>query len=158
MHNKPYNRARNLDDKAITTILEILDGWPSTKLTWELLINQVTLRLRAEYSRQALHKHARISEAFAVRKKAIAARNSNDEQFLSPEAQRIVRLEAENERLKRENNNLLEQFQRWVYNGYLKQMDGRMRESMNNPLPQTYRDPSEKSNVTKIVPRRKKTN
>jgi cell division protein FtsB len=48
-----------------------------------------------------------------------------------PEQQQIARLKAENERLKRENNNLLEQFNRWVYNGYLKTMDERMREFMN---------------------------
>lgn len=35
------------------------------------------------------------------------------------------------------------------YNGYLKQMDERMRDSMNQPLPMVYREPSEKPSKTK---------
>lgn len=152
---KPYKRARNLDDKAIEQIVEMLDGWSSPKLTWELLIKQIMLRLRAEYSRQALHNHTRIKEAFATRKQELAGRDQRELKTLTPEHQRIARLEAENERLKRENNNLLEQFHRWVYNGYLKQMDGRMRDFMNQPLPPVHRDPSEKNSVVKIASKHK---
>ncbi len=142
MPNKQRNRARNLDDKAIEQIVEILDGWSSPKLTWELLIEQILLHLRASYTRQTLHNHTRIKEAFAARKKELAGRDPMELKALTPEYQRIARLEAENERLKRENNNLLEQFNRWVYNGYLKQMDDRMRDFMNQPLPPVHRDTS----------------
>lgn len=142
MPAKPRHRAKNLNDQAIEQIIEILDGWSSPKLTWDLLIEQIMRRLRAEYSRQALHKHTRIKEAFAARKKELAGRDPKEREALTPEQQRIARLEAENERLKRENNNLLEQFNRWVYNGYLKQMDTRMRDFMNQPLPQVHRDRS----------------
>ncbi len=44
--------------------------------------------------------------------------------------------------INRENGNLLEQFNRWVYNGYTKQMDRRMRDFMNQPLPPVHREPS----------------
>jgi predicted GIY-YIG superfamily endonuclease len=152
---KQRKRARNLDDRAIQQIVEILDGWSSPKLTWELLIEKILLCLRAEYTRQALHKHTRIKEAFAARKQELAERDPKEVKALTPEQQRIARLEAENERLKRENNNLLEQFNRWVYNGYTKQMDERMRDFMNQPLSPVHRDPSKKSSVVKIAGKRK---
>ncbi|MCK9985361.1 MAG: hypothetical protein AzoDbin1_01833 [Azoarcus sp.] len=140
----PRKRARNLDDQAIEQIVEILDGWNSPKLTWELLIELVFLRLRARYTRQALNNYVRIKEAFAARKQALAGRDPREVKAETLDQQRIARLEAEIERLKRENNALLEQFNRWVYNGYLKQMDERMRDFMNEPLPPVHREPSEK--------------
>ncbi|MFA7279289.1 MAG: hypothetical protein WC100_04285 [Sterolibacterium sp.] len=156
MPAKPRNRARNLDDQAIEQIVEMLDGWSSPKLTWDLLIKQIMIRLRAEYSRQALHNHTRIKEAFTARKNELSGRNPRELKALTPEHQRITRLEVENERLKRENNNLLEQFNRWVYNGYTKQMDERMRNFMNQPLPAVHRDPSEKPNVVAMAGKNRK--
>lgn len=146
MPNKPTRRrARNLDDQAVEQIAKILDGWTSSKLTWELLIEQVFLRMRSRYTRQALNNYVRIKNAYAARKKGLAKNNHKDPKVETPQQQRIARLEAENERLKRENNALLEQFNRWVYNGYLKQMDVRMRDFMSQPLPPVHREPSEKS-------------
>ena len=156
MRTKPYNRARNLDDRAIEQIVEILYGWSSPKLTWDLLIQQIMLHLRSEYSRQALYKHTRIKEAFVARKLALSNGDQADLRALTPDQQRIARLEAENERLKQENNNLLEQFHRWVYNGYLKQMDERMREFMNQPLPGVHRDPSRIETVVAIASKRRR--
>jgi hypothetical protein len=143
-------RARNLDDNAIEQIVEILDGWNSPKLTWELLIEEVFLRMRAHYTRQALNNYVRIKESFAGRKQELAGCAPKDVKAENLEQQRIDRLEAEIERLKRENNALLEQFNRWVYNGYLKQMDERMRDFMNQPLPSVHREPSEKPPKAKV--------
>lgn len=151
----PRKRARNLDDQAIEQIVEILDGWASPKLTWELLIEQIFLRLRARYTRQALNNYVRVKDAFAARKKTLVGRDPKELKAESPDQQRIARLEAEIERLKRENNTLLEQFNRWVYNGYLKQMDGRMRDFMNRPLPPVHREPSERTSSTRTGGRRK---
>lgn len=139
----PRKRARNLDDLAVEHIVEIIDGWSSPKLTWELLIDQVFLRLRAKYTRQALNNHIRIKNAFGARKKDLLGYDPKIFKVESPEQLRITRLEVENKRLKQEYNNLLEQFNRWVYNGYLKQMDDRMRDFMNRPLPSVDREPSE---------------
>jgi hypothetical protein len=96
-----------------------------------------------------LNNYVRIKDAFVARKQSLAGRDQKELKAESPDQQRIARLEAEIERLKRENNTLLEQFHRWVYNGYLKQMDERMRDSMNQPLPMVYREPSEKPSKTK---------
>lgn len=152
----PRKRARNLDDGAIDQIVKILDGWSSPKLTWELLIDQVLLRLRASYTRQALNNYTRIKVAFAARKKAIAGRDPKELKAKTPDQQRIASLEAEVERLTKENNALLEQFNRWVYNGYLKQMDDRMRDFMNQALPKVHREPSEMSSKVKAEGKRKR--
>ncbi|WP_208279020.1 hypothetical protein [Massilia oculi] len=149
MSIKQHKRARNLDDKAIEQIVEMLDNWSGPKLTWDMLIQKILLRLRSSYTRQALHNHTRIKEAFAARKRNMPLANMQGGQLQTPEQLRIVRLESEIDRLKRENNNLLEQFQRWVYNGYLKQMDERMRDFMNQPLPPVHRDPSNVHRINK---------
>lgn len=137
-------RAPNLDDKSIEQIVKILDCWSLSKLTWDLLTEQILLHHRVQYTRQALHSHIRIKGAFNDRKKALRGSDSKRLRAMTPEQQRISNLEAEVARLNREKNNLLEQFNRWVYNGYLKQMDERMRDFMNQPLPPVYREPSEK--------------
>ncbi|MCY1282665.1 hypothetical protein D9M70_315110 [compost metagenome] len=137
-------RSPNLDDVAIEAIVEILDGWKKDKLTWTLLIEQILLRLRRRYTRQALNNHARIKMAFTARKARLSDRTNSSPQK-TPEQLRISRLEEEIQRLKMENNNLLEQFNRWVYNGFLKQIDHQMLETMNRPLPPIYRSPSKEA-------------
>lgn len=146
MQPRSRKRARNLDDPSIEKIVQILDGWALPKLSWELFIQQIALRMRIVYTRQALHNHVRIREAFVGRKKQLTGCESKGDRACSPELeqalQRIERLEAENQRLNRENCNLLEQFNRWIYNGYTKQMDRRMQDFMNQPLPPVHREPS----------------
>jgi len=136
------SRAKNLRDEDIERIVEVLDGW-STKLTWELLIDAVEKRLFARYTRQALHKHARIKEAFAQRKAWLAGGGRPRRAAASPELQlaldRIERLTGENERLKAENNRLLEQFVRWAYNAHTRNLD---QSFLNRPLPEVDRQPT----------------
>ena len=108
----PHERAPNLTDEGIERIALLLDTWPQPKLTWELLIAHIHKSLGVRYTRQALDRHARISDAFQVRKRQLRG--------LAPPATReetqIAGLEAEVARLKRENHQLLEQFSRWLYN------------------------------------------
>jgi hypothetical protein len=106
------DRAPNLTDENIELIVLLLDGWNQDKLTWDLLIAQIQKQFKVRYTRQALDRHARISDAFQARKKLLSAPNRPK----TPIDARIAALMAENARLKRENNNLLEQFRRWLYN------------------------------------------
>lgn len=131
-------RAKNLDDDGIKQIVEILDGW-SKKLTWELLIDAIELRMYSRYTRQTLHKHERIRSAFELRKAALA----DDEEVRivrSPELQKalekIARLEAENKRLEYENQQLLEQFACWAYNAHTRGLDSNF---LNKSLPPVNR-------------------
>lgn len=132
-------RAKNLDDAGIKQIVEILDGW-SEKLTWELLIDAVELRTHNRYTRQTLHKHERIRNAFDLRKIALADGDATIRSVRSPELQkaleRIARLEVETKRIESENTQLLEQFVRWAYNAHTRGLDSNF---LNRPLPPVSR-------------------
>jgi hypothetical protein len=134
-------RARNLDGEAISRIVAILDGW-SGKLTWDLLIDAIRRHLRADYTRQALHKHERIKQAFSLRKKALSEGLAGGvPEVGSPELQaaleRIARLEGENARLRAENERFLEQFACWAYNAHTRGLDNAF---LSRPLPGVNRD------------------
>lgn len=133
-------RSKNLDDDTVLRIVEILDLWPHPKLTWNNLIHEIFLSIRIKYTRQALNNHARITEAYKYRKSKLPSAESQKPD--TPEQARIHLLEEEIARLRRENNSLLEQFNRWVYNGHLKQLDEFMDGSMNDPLPPFSRNPT----------------
>jgi hypothetical protein len=147
------SRAKNLCDQDVARIVEVLDGWAG-KLTWELLISAVELRLFARYTRQALHKHVRIKEAFRHRKDALANNGERSRPVASfPELQlaldRIDRLTAENERLKKENERLLEQFLRWAYNAHTRNLD---KDFLNRPLPLVDRQQTRVSRASRAKP------
>src|SRR5690242_6857781 len=99
-----HRRAKNLSDRDIALIVAILDGW-SGRLSWDLLIEAIERRMYAHYTRQALHRHERIRQAFSLRKNALSPdEGTKHVHAASPELQvaleRIARLKAENERLR----------------------------------------------------------
>ena len=132
-------RSRNLGDAEIKQITEILDGW-SGKLSWDLLIEAIELRMFNRYTRQALHKHERIRHAFNIKKVVLLGHGGDVKRAVSPQLQiafdRIARLEAENHRLESENNQLLEQFARWAYNAHTR---GLNHDFLNRALPPVSR-------------------
>lgn len=132
-------RSKNLGDAEIKQIVEILDGW-SGKLSWELLIDVIELRMFNRYTRQALFKHERIRHAFDLQKSNFLKGKGEVRKVGSPELQvaleRIAKLEAENKRLESENNHLLEQFARWAYNAHTRGLDNNF---LNRPLPSVNR-------------------
>lgn len=137
-------RSKNLDDRLIQEIVEVLDGW-SDDLTWDGLVEAIERRTGQRYTRQALHKHERIKQAFTHRKKALANGQNSVRNVKDPVLQlamdRLSRVEAENERVKRENAALLEQFVRWTYNAGLK---GLTLDLLNQPLPSVRRGQSDR--------------
>ena len=136
---QPKKRSKNIGDDEIKQIVEILDGW-SGKLSWELLIDAIELRMFSRYTRQGLYKHERIRNAFELKKNEGAEGGKDVKRASSPQLQialdRIVRLESENRRLESENNQLLEQFARWAYNAHTRGLD---HEFLNRPLPSVNR-------------------
>ena len=136
---QPKKRSKNLGDDEIKQIVEILDGW-SGKLSWELLIDAIELRMFSRYTRQGLYKHERIRNAFELKKNEGAEGGKDVKRASSPQLQialdRIVRWESENRRLESENNQLLEQFARWAYNAHTRGLD---HEFLNRPLPSVNR-------------------
>jgi hypothetical protein len=130
-------RSRNLGEQDIQTIVGVLDGW-SGPLSWNLLIDVVYARLHCMYTRQALHKHARIRIAFEVRKKNLQTGEPQvrGSAQLQKALERISRLEAENQRIRAENERFLEQFAVWAFNAYV---HGIGESELNRPLPEIDR-------------------
>lgn len=125
--------ARHLTDRDIEAVVGLLDGWKD-KLTWDRLCDACEATLGTRPSRQTLHRHARIKEAYKLTKERL--KDADESLSLPPTmkaaAERLARLEAENERLRRENESLLEQFVRWQYNAYARGLSDR---DLNGPLP-----------------------
>lgn len=138
-NSKIVRRGKNLSDDAIAQIVRILDEW-SGKLTWETLIDAIVKRLYYRYTRQALHKHERIRNAYKLKKEVVSKCNSskltNTAEIDQVEA-RIARLESENQRLETENQRLLEQFVIWAYNAHSR---GLTKDFLSQPLPRVSRE------------------
>ncbi len=112
--------AKHLTDKDIERIVGLLDGWKD-KLTWEALCDACFPIIGTKPARQTLLKFTRITKAFKACKDRI---KEDVPEFRAPPSirvaiERITRLERENERLKRENIELLEQFVVWQYNAHI---------------------------------------
>lgn len=146
---RSIQRAPNLTDDSIRHIVGILDGWTGT-LTWDALIEAIAEKRFTTYTRQALHKHERISSAFKQRKDAISEDRSQGVRTVeSPELQlaldRIDRLQAVNQRLEAENLRLLEQFMTWAYNANARGLDETF---LSQAIPKVSRDSSKPSKRT----------
>jgi hypothetical protein len=136
-----HQRARNLDDAAISEIVGIVDGCTGP-LSWNILIEAIDERTRVRYTRQALNNHERIKLAFSVRRETLkATRGPMRVDTATPEHAALrqvnARRDAEIDRLKAENARLLEQFVRWSYNANNR---GVGEEVLNRPLPAVNRD------------------
>lgn len=133
-------RAKNLTDTDIERIVTILDGW-SGKLSWDLLIQAVTRHLKSTYTRQALNSHRRIRDAFTLRKEKLSGvpaieRKKAEAPELQAALERLARVEGENQRIKMENDRLLEKFATWAYNAHTR---GLTEDFLSQPLPKVNR-------------------
>ena len=133
--------AKHITDKDIERIVEILDGWQD-KLIWEALCDACMPIIGTKPARQTLLKFSRITTAYDACKKRL--KEGLPKTSLPPSmrvaVERINRLEQENERLKRENAELLQQFVTWQYNAYAHGLDNRL---LNKQLPAIDRGQTE---------------
>lgn len=134
--------AKHLTVKNLDALVALIDAWEG-KLTWEALCEEGSKLIGSRPTRQTLNAHERIKNAFLSRKAYLKTGYipSRRPASLSIAEQRIRRLEGENNRLREENDRLLEQFVRWQYNAY---KHGMSKDWLNAPLPQVDRDSSEK--------------
>lgn len=125
--------AKHLTDKDIERVVEILDGWRD-KLTWEALCDACLPVIGSNPARQTLLKFPRVTNAYNACKKRLkeGIPALSTPPFMRVAIERIARLEKENERLKRENADLLEQFVVWQYNAYSR---GLGEHDLNKALP-----------------------
>ena len=132
-------RSQNITAESVQVMVEILDGWGERKLTWGAYLDEVALHLLVRYTRQTLSRYERIQSAFNL----VKARQTTPAGEAPPVSSRnniaqdrIRRLEAENSRLKDENNRLLIQFVTWAYNAHTRGLDEAF---LNRPVPQVNR-------------------
>lgn len=125
--------AKHIDQNDVVRVKSILDGWQG-KLTWDFLVVEFEKRYGRASTRQALSRNSDIKNAFDDRKRHLKSGVSikSKPQTLIGAAQSIDRLSAENIRLKKENERLLEMFVVWQYNAYKR---GITEDQLNEPLP-----------------------
>ena len=133
---------KKMSDGDVEKICKILDGWRG-KLTWEALAAAAQPAVRHLYTRQALIGHDRIKMAFQVTKGRLRAQDEqkpSKSEIGSVEVkaaiERMERLQAQVERLEKENKALLLQFRRWAYNASINGLD---LDALDRPLPQIDR-------------------
>ncbi|UDF35984.1 UNVERIFIED_ORG: hypothetical protein LHJ69_02630 [Shinella sp. XGS7] len=128
-------RAPDLTEATISKVLDLLDGWTG-KLTWDLLIAKVAEVTGYEYSRFTFAEYPRLANAFAVKKKVVSGtltrgpRTTRDGQIQAA-LDKAKRFEEKANRLERENELLLEQFQTWAVNA---ERHGVTIDKLNAPL------------------------
>ncbi len=112
--------AKHIGDADVERIIEILDGWKE-KLGWENLCEACAPAIGTKPARQTLMKFVRIKNAFIAAKKRLKAGVPvlPTPPTMRVAIERIARLERENERLKLENTELLQQFVVWQYNAHV---------------------------------------
>jgi lipoate-protein ligase A len=132
--------------KDIAKICEIIDGWPrDKKLSWNSLLDVIELHMHNRWSRQALDRHERISQAFQLKKKSL--RNlpppKPEAKDIPDDIRKLMEvinwLESKCQRLEEEIRALLEQFARWAYNAHAA---GLTEEQLNKAIPAVDRRPS----------------
>lgn len=134
--------AKHLTAKDIQDIVRLIDSW-NTKLSWEALCDAVGPLIGSRPARQTLITHEQIKSAFEHQKERLksGASISKRPPSLNIAAERIRRLETENNRLVMENQRLLERFMRWQYNAH---KFGVSQEKLDAPMPFVDRDSAER--------------
>lgn len=133
--------AKHLSPKDLDLIVGLIDGWDG-KLAWEALCDAIEPLIGSRPTRQTLSSHEKIKSAFTHQKARLKSGfvSTKRPASLSIAEQRIRRLEAENNRLERENARLLERFMRWQYNAHKFNVSA---DKLDEPLPFVDRDSSE---------------
>ncbi len=134
--------AKHLTADDVTAIINIIDGWRDEKITWEQLCDASAQVVGKKPTRQSLDGNTQIKEAYLAKKKGLKvhAPKTALPSSLNAAAERITRLQSENERLKAKNSELLEQFVVWQYNAY---KYGLKEHQLNEPLPRIDRERTE---------------
>lgn len=112
--------AKHLTSDDVIAIINIIDGWGDEKITWEELCKVSSNVVGKQPTRQSLNGNKKIKEAYTAKKKGlkICAPKTAMPSSLAIAAARIAKLQGENDRLKAQNNALLEKFVIWQYNAY----------------------------------------
>ncbi|HBM08283.1 hypothetical protein CXF92_12125 [Pseudomonas sp. Choline-3u-10] len=139
--------AKHLTARDLQLLVGLIDGWDG-KLTWDALCDEAESLIGTRPTRQTLNAHAPIKIAFGDKKaqQRTGFKPTKRPQSLAIAEQRIHRLESESQRLKAENERLLERFIRWQYNA---QKRGLSQAVLDARLPEIDRDSAEKDKTAR---------
>lgn len=134
--------AKHLRPTDINAIVEMIGGWATEKLTWEGICDASERIIGSKPTRQTLNAHATIKEAYNAKKSGLKVHGPRTAMpsSLAIAAQRIARLQSENDALRSRNDALLEQFVKWQYNAY---KHGVKEHQLNADLPRIDRERTE---------------
>ncbi|MBT5231439.1 MAG: hypothetical protein HOM11_14325 [Methylococcales bacterium] len=134
--------AKHLTNRDIEAILNIIHAHDNEKLTWEGICEAAEGVVGKKPTRQSLSANQTIKEAYKAKKVSLklSAPTQPKPSSLTAAADRIARLQSENDTLKMKNDALLEQFVRWQYNAY---KYGLKERQLNEPLPRIDRERTE---------------
>lgn len=134
--------AKHLKEADVDAIVDIIRGWSNEKLTWDQICEAAAKVIGKTPTRQTLNAHAQIKDAYKARKAGVKVHGvrTGMPSSLAAAAQRIARLQTENDELKRKNAALLEQFVKWQYNAYT---NGVKEHQLNKDLPRIDRERTE---------------
>lgn len=112
--------AKHLTPTDIQAIVDIIRNWSTGKLTWNGICDAAAPVIGSKTTRQTFVTHKPITEAYSAKKNGVKVHKPRTSMpsSLTMAAQRIARLQNENDELKATNAELLEQFVRWQYNAY----------------------------------------
>ena len=133
---------KHLSKRDIEAIVNLILGWGEKKLTWNAVCESAEKIIGRRSSRQSLFANKEIKEAFKARKIGIRQKGNELPKpgNLNIAAERIKRLQNENEVLKKKNTELLEKFVIWQYNAYKHSVK---EHELNEPLPRIDRERTE---------------
>lgn len=135
--------AKHLTNKDVQEILSIIHANQEEKLTWEGVCDAAEGVVGKRPTRQSLSANGTIKEAYKAKKALLKfkAPSKPKPSSLTAAADRIARLQSENEVLKRKNDALLEKFVVWQYNAY---KNGVKEQQLNAVLPRIDRERTDK--------------
>lgn len=134
--------AKHLKPADVEAVADIIRGWPSEKLTWDGICEAAAKVIGKTPTRQTLNAHTVIKDAYAAKKNGLKVHGPRTAlpSSLAVAAQRIARLQTENDELRLKNDALLEQFVKWQYNAY---KHGLKEYQLNEELPRIDRERTE---------------
>lgn len=134
--------AKHLKQADVDAIVDIIRGWSTEKLTWEGICEAAAKIIGKTPTRQTLNAHASIKDAYVAKKSGLKVHSPRTAMpsSLAVAAQRIARLQTENDELRMKNDALLEQFVKWQYNAY---KHGLKEQQLNADLPRIDRERTE---------------
>ncbi|AON56337.1 hypothetical protein [Herbaspirillum seropedicae] len=129
-------RGRKLTPERVKEIVQIIESYGG-EISWQKVVDSVERAMLTRYTRQALASHKVIQNAFsAAGLKVNTAHSKNPTDRRERGEARIARYKADNERLLRENDRLINLHVIWLYNANL---CGLSEEQLNMPMPPVNR-------------------